>query len=137
MPTVGLSTKNQEQGGMTSSSNRVERALIGKRLQEARERAHISVSGAAESLGVQPLAVERWEKGVAMPSLLDLKGVLRLYGVMACDILFEVNPYELGPEEAAELSRHARSFSPALRAKVDCFVAMFARGTEPVWRKVA
>jgi transcriptional regulator with XRE-family HTH domain len=119
------------------SNNRSERALIGKRLRAARERAHISVAGAAESLGVQPLAVERWEKGAAMPSLIDLKGILQLYGVMACDILFEVNPFELRPMEAAELSRHARGFSPALRARVDCFLAMFAKGTEPAWRKVA
>lgn len=118
-------------------NSKSERVLIGKRLQKARQRAHISVAGAAESLGVQPLAIERWERGAALPSLMDLREILPLYGVMACDLLFEVNPLELPPDQAAELARHARGFSPALRARVDCFLAMFAKGTEPEWRKVA
>lgn len=119
------------------SKNKDERASIGRRLQEARERAHISVPDAATALGVQPLAVERWERGAAMPSLIDFKGVLQLYGVMACEILFEVNPHEIPPDQAAELARHAKGFSPALRARIDCLLAIFARGKEPVWQKVA
>jgi transcriptional regulator with XRE-family HTH domain len=117
------------------SNTKSERALIGRRLQEVRERAHISVADAAKALEVQPLAIERWERGAALPSLLEFKRVLVLYGVMACEVLFEVNPLELPPDQAAELAQKAKGFSPGLRARVDCLLAMFAKGREPVWRR--
>lgn len=119
------------------SNERIERMEIGRRLREARERAHISAADASERLGVQPLAVDRWERGAAMPSLIDFKGVLQLYGVMACDILFDVNPYELAPSHVAELTRHAKNFTPSLQARMDTFMAMFAKGKEPEFRKAA
>lgn len=119
------------------NSAKSEKSLIGKRLQQVRERAHISVVDAAASLEVQPLAVERWERGAAMPSLVEFKRVLELYGVMACEVLFEINPLELPPDQAAELSQRAQEFTPGLRSRIDCFLAMFSRGKEPVWRKAA
>lgn len=117
-------------------SNKAERAQIGERLRAARERAHISVADAAISLGVQPLAIERWERGAALPSLIEFKGVLQLYGVMACDLLFDVNPFELAPDQASELARHAKAFSAGLRARIDCLLAVMARGKEPVLPRI-
>lgn len=119
------------------SNNRAERVLIGRRLQEARVTAHISVADAAESLGVQPLAIERWERGAAMPSLIDFKRVLELYGVMPADVLFGASQYELPPHLASELAQHAKGFSSGLRSRIDCFLALFARGKEPVFKKAA
>lgn len=119
---------------MPNNNAKAERALIGSRLQAARERAHISIEDAARGLEVQPLAIERWEKGAAVPSLLEFKRVLLLYGVMACDVLFEVNPFEIAPDQAAELAREAKRFSPALRARIDWLLAMMAKARDPVWR---
>ena len=113
---------------------RDERAMIGRRLRHARERAHITVQDAAKALDVQPVAVERWERGAALPSLIEFTRAIEVYGVMASEVLFEVSPIVLSPQEAAELAARARMFSPALRSRVDCLLAMFARGREPVWR---
>lgn len=107
---------------------------IGRRLREVRERAHIPVVEAAETAGVQPLAVEKWERGTSLPSLLEFRALLGLYGVMACEVLYDSNPIELAPEQAAELSRAARHFSPGLRTRVDFLLATLARGKEPVWK---
>lgn len=117
---------------MNDTKNR--RALIGRRLRAARERAHIGVVEAAREMGVQPLAVERWERGAALPSLVEFGHALELYGVMPCEVLFETNPMELPPDLAAELAKEAKRFSPGLRARVDCLLAMLARGKEPVWQ---
>lgn len=111
-----------------------ERIRIGLRLRSSRERAHITVEEAAAALEVQPLAIERWERGAALPTLLELRRILAHYGVMACTILFEVNPWELPQDEAAELARAAKNFSPGLKARVDVLLAMMARGREPQWR---
>lgn len=119
------------------SNNKTEREQIGRRLQAARTSAHISIQDAAQALDVQPLAIERWERGAALPSLVEFKWVLELYGVMACDVLFDVNPYLLSPEHSAELTHEARTFTPSLRSRIDSLVAMLARGREPEWRKVA
>jgi transcriptional regulator with XRE-family HTH domain len=118
-----------------SSKLKGERAAIGVRLQSARERANLSIEDAAKAAEVQPLAVVKWERGAALPSLLELRALLELYGVMACGILFEHNPWELQQDEMAELIRAGKDFSPSLRAKVDCLVAMLGKGKEPVWRE--
>lgn len=114
--------------------NKQDKMQIGRRLRGARERAHIHVNEAARAAGVQPLAVEKWERGTAMPTLLELRALLELYGVMACEILFDSNPIELSADQATELSRAAKDFSPGLRARVDLLLAMLSAGKEPVWR---
>jgi transcriptional regulator with XRE-family HTH domain len=121
-------------GKCMPSNNRTERALVGRRLQAARKRAHISVEEAAKALGVQPVAIDRWERGASLPSLIEFKAVLQLYGVMACEVLFEANPFELSPEHASELAQRAKAFSPGLRSRIDFLLAFFARGREPVWK---
>lgn len=110
-----------------------DKAAIGRRLREIRERAHITVEEAAKAAAVQPVAVEKWEKGGALPSLLEFRALLQLYGVMACAILFQDNPIELSKEHAAELTKAAAHFSPGLRARVDYLLALVARGREPEW----
>jgi transcriptional regulator with XRE-family HTH domain len=114
------------------NSQRVERAQIGGRLRDARCRARVSVEDAAKAANVQPLAVKKWEKGGSLPSLLEFRELLPLYGVMACQVLFEDSPIELSREQAAELAR--APLSPALRLKVDVLLAMLARAREPVWK---
>lgn len=113
---------------------RAEKARLGARLRAARERAHVTVEEAASAANVQPLAVERWEKGRALPSLVEFRELLPLYGVMACEILFDANPWELTADHMAELGRAAKGFSPSLRARVDCLLAMVAQAKEPVWK---
>jgi transcriptional regulator with XRE-family HTH domain len=113
-----------------------EKAAIGKRLRAIRQRAHISVEEAAQAATVQPLAVQKWEKGTALPSLLEFRALLQLYGVMACEVLFETSPIELSAEHVSELSKAAANFTPGLRARVDYLLAIFARGKEPEWNVV-
>jgi transcriptional regulator with XRE-family HTH domain len=115
-------------------NQKTERAQIGMRLRTARERAHISIEDAAEAIGVQPLAVAKWERGTALPGLIEFRALLQTYGCMACDILFEENPWTLTPDQAAELVRVTRGASPSLRAKVDVALAMHSKGVEPVWK---
>lgn len=116
------------------SNQKIEKARIGERLREARERAHITIDEAAQAAGVQPLAVEKWERGASLPTLVQFRDLLPLYGVMACQVLFEDNPMELTPEQSGELLRAARDFSPGLRSRLDVLLATFARGKEPVWK---
>lgn len=112
------------------------KAQIGERLRTVRERAHITVSEAARAAGVQPLAVEKWERGVSLPPLLEFRALLPVYGVMACELLFDSNPLTFSQEEAAELRQAVKPLSPSLRARVDCMLALMAEGTEPSWKKV-
>lgn len=112
-----------------------ERLEIGRRLRAARERAHISIEDAAQEFRVQPLAVERWERGAGLPSLLEMRSVLELYGVMGYDILLETNPMELSPDQASELTRASRGFSTGLQVKVNALLAIMAKGCEPAWRE--
>jgi transcriptional regulator with XRE-family HTH domain len=110
---------------------------IGERLRAVRERAHISIQESAKAAGVQPLAVEKWERGSSLPPLLEFRALLPLYGVMACELLFDSNPLTFSQEEAVELRQAAKALSPALRARVDCLLAVMAQGTEPAWKNVA
>lgn len=114
-------------------SQKKEKTEIGRRLRTVRERAHISLEEAAAAAQVQPLAVKKWERGAALPSLIEFRLLLQLYGVMACEILFHDNPIELTPEHVAELSKAAASFTPGLRARVDFLLTLVARGKEPAW----
>lgn len=114
-----------------------ERVMIGERLRAARERAHLTLDEAAGATGVLPLAIQKWERGAAMPSLIEFRQLLPLYGVMACELLFDVNPWELTPEQSSELAQAAKSFSPSLRTKVDTLLAMMAKAKEPRWKTLA
>jgi transcriptional regulator with XRE-family HTH domain len=111
-----------------------EKEKIGRRLREVRERAHISLVEAAEAAGVQPLAVEKWERGSTMPSLIEFRALLPLYGVMACELLFDSNPLTFSQAEAQELARVSKGMSPSLRARVDWLLAMMSKGREPAWK---
>jgi transcriptional regulator with XRE-family HTH domain len=112
----------------------VQKQEIGARLKAARLTAHISVEDAAAEAGVQPIAILRWEKGSALPNLVQFRTLLGTYGVMACDVLYADNPWRLGRAEAAELSRAAEGFSPALRARMQLLLAMHSTAIEPVWK---
>jgi transcriptional regulator with XRE-family HTH domain len=111
-----------------------EREKIGRRLREVRERAHIQLVEAAEAAGVQPLAIEKWERGTSLPTLIEFRALLPLYGVMACEVLFDSNPLTLSQEDAQELARASKSMSPSLRARVDWILATMSQGREPAWK---
>lgn len=110
---------------------------IGDRLRTVRERAHISIADAAKAAGVQPLAVEKWERGAALPPLLEFRALLPVYGVMACEVLFDSNPLSFTRDESVELAHAARSLSPGLRSRVDILLAMMGQAREPAWKKTA
>jgi transcriptional regulator with XRE-family HTH domain len=112
----------------------VHKEELAARLKRARLNAHISVEDAALAADVQPLAIRRWEKAAAMPTLVQFRQLLEVYGVTACDVLYADNPWRFGPAEAAELAQAARLFSPRLRARVDLLLAMHSAGVEPIWK---
>ena len=107
---------------MDQNELKAQRALIGCRLRQARLRSRATVDEAAKAAGVQPLAVDRWEKGQALPCLVRFRSLLELYGVIPAEILFPENPYRLTRREAAELMALTRSSSPALRARIELWV---------------
>lgn len=55
--------------------------------REARERAGLSLTGAAEALGVTKAAVSIWESGKGNPLLENLQKMASLYGVPVGDLL--------------------------------------------------
>jgi transcriptional regulator with XRE-family HTH domain len=116
------------------SIHKGEKVRIAQRLKAARERAHLEVEDAAAAVGVLPLAIAKWERGVTLPSLLEFRQLLPVYGVMACEVLFDRNPWALSQEQAAELARAAKGFTPELRVKVDTLLAMIAQAKEPAWK---
>jgi transcriptional regulator with XRE-family HTH domain len=109
---------------MDQTELRLERALIGRRLRKARERAGCSIEEAAQLADVQPLAVQTWEKGKRTPCLVQLRMLLGLYGVTAFDVLFDENPYRIGRAEAAELLSVASKCSPAVQSRVELLIAV-------------
>lgn len=114
----------------TMERTRKEKAMIGARLREARERAKVTKEEAAEAASVQTAAVTAWERGTALPTLIQFKGLLPLYGVMSYQVLFGCMPLELLPEEAMELARAARTLTPRLRVKMDTLLAILARAKD-------
>lgn len=107
---------------MDQNNLKSQRALIGSRLRKARLRCSATVEEAAKAAGVQPLAVQRWEKGQALPCLVRFRDLLALYGVIPVEILFEENPYRLTRGQVTELLSLTRSCSPALRARIELWV---------------
>lgn len=117
--------------------HRQEMREIGRRLRAVRERARITVADAAQAVGVQPLAVEKWERGRTMPTLLELRRLLPVYGVTAAEVLYDRNPMTFTAEETADLSRAATALNPALRARVDTMLAVMGQAVEPAWKNAA
>lgn len=113
------------------NNQKQERTKIAGRLKAARERAHISVEDAAELAGVQPVAVLRWEKGASLPSLVEFRALLEGYGIIACEVLYDENPWALTKEMASELRRVCRDLSPDLQARVTLYLATHMKGVEP------
>lgn len=110
-----------------------DKAVIAARLRCVRERAHITIEDAAEAIKVQPLAVEKWERGSSLPSLLEFRALMELYGIMPALVLYGAHPLDLSAEQCAELLRHAKQFSPGLQAKVHLLLAIVGPGKEPAW----
>lgn len=109
---------------------RRDKAIIGARLREARERARVTKAEAAEAANAQEAAITSWERGTALPTLIQLKGLLPLYGVTSYQVLFGRLPIELLPEEAMELARASKTLSPRLRMKMDMLMSLIARTTK-------
>lgn len=110
---------------------RQERAQIGARLREARERAGIDAAEAASAAHAEVVAVAAWERGRNLPCLVQFRGLIAAYGVSANQVLFGSEPVALDGAQAAELTRAVRGCSPALRAKVDVIVAVLVSESAP------
>lgn len=118
------------QVGEVMDRTRRDKAIIGARLREARERARVTKAEAAEAANAQEAAITSWERGTALPTLIQLKGLLPLYGVTSYQVLFGRLPIELLPEEAMELARASKTLSPRLRMKMDMLMSLIARTTK-------
>lgn len=114
---------------MDQNELKLERALIGRRLRQARLRSNSTIEEAAVANGVQPLAVKRWETGKAMPCLVQFRTLLGLYGTVPCDLLFESNPFRLTRGQAAELLGLSRACSPQLRGWIEFLVSSIGEPT--------
>ena len=106
---------------------REEPAALGKRLKVARNRAGVTQEEAAHVAGVTRCTISNWESGRHLPSLLQFRALVGMYGGTGYQILFGSNPFELTRDEAKELSQAAREFSPALRSRVDMLLALLSQ----------
>lgn len=102
-----------------------DKAIIGARLREAREMAKVTKEDAAEAAGVQTAAITAWERGTALPNLVQVRGLLTSYGMSGFKLLFGSCPIELTQDEARELANVA--LSPRLRVKMDVVLALTRR----------
>lgn len=106
--------------------------MMGARLREARESAGITKEHAAESAGAQVSAVTAWERGTALPTLVQVKGLLACYGMSPHQLLFGSTPVQFTPAEAAHLARASHGFGAKLRVKVDLLLTLIDRAeSEP------
>jgi transcriptional regulator with XRE-family HTH domain len=114
---------------MNQTELKFERALIGRRLRVARERAGASIEDAAAAAYVQPVAIKAWERGKSMPCPVQFRLLLGFYGVGASTVLFDKTPYELSRAESAELLALSDGCTPALRSRLELYVALFGVST--------
>jgi transcriptional regulator with XRE-family HTH domain len=122
----------RQSGSHTVKKAKTEKAAIAVRLIAARERAGVTKEEAAEAAGVQPAAVSAWERGTALPTLLQLKGLIQCYGVTSHQVLFGCTFLQFTGDEAIELARASRALSPPLRLKLDVLLAIADRAVSPV-----
>lgn len=108
---------------------RSEKAVIGARLRDARERMGITKEEAAEAAGAQLAAVRAWERGSALPTLPQLKGLLPHYGVSCYELLFGVTPIALDGDDLAQLRTAALALSPRLQVKLELMLMLTARAS--------
>lgn len=104
--------------------------MLGARLELARRKAGASQEEAAEAADVDPIAVESWESGRAMPSLIQFRQLVSHYGVLPGMVLFGGIPVQITRSEATEMRIAVEGCSSSVRAKVDCVLAMFAEPSE-------
>lgn len=107
-------------------SQKVEMALIGRRLKEARQRSRVKQEEAAQAVSTTRTTISNWEAGRNLPCLVQFRGLLALYGETGYHILFGDNPFEITKEEAAELSQLARTASPGLRRRIDVLLTLLS-----------
>lgn len=63
--------------------------VFSQNLKRFRQARHLTQEQAAESLGVSPQSVSRWECGTTMPDVAMLPKIARLYGIMIDDLYQE------------------------------------------------
>jgi transcriptional regulator with XRE-family HTH domain len=74
---------------------------VGGRLRIARRSAGLTQKQLAELLGVEPITVSRWERGVTSPSLPRLRRIAELTGTSASDL---VRASDAASQHALELA---------------------------------
>jgi transcriptional regulator with XRE-family HTH domain len=105
---------------MDREDGRGEAALIGGRLQAARQRAGASQLDVAQALGVTRPTISNWEAGRNQPSLLQFREMLTMYSAPAYTVLYGSHRVSLTRADRLELiSMVERHGSIRLQGKVD------------------
>lgn len=66
----------------------IDRCAIGLRLRRARADARLTQGDVAAEMRISRQAVSAWEVGKAMPTLLEFRAIVELYGASAEHVLF-------------------------------------------------
>ena len=73
--------------------------MVHLKIKELREKAGLSQSSLARSVGITPGAVAQWERGETFPTIPNLDKLARVFGCEIADIF--------GPEEERSVSNAA------------------------------
>jgi transcriptional regulator with XRE-family HTH domain len=100
---------------------------VGDRVRTARRRAELTQKELAQALGVEPITVSRWERGVTTPSLPRLERTARVTGSTLSELVREP---EATTARAVELAALREEFAE-LRALVDRMVQAIGLNRSP------
>lgn len=106
------------------------------RLRDFRLWAGCSERESAAAAGVPLAAYRAWERGTTMPSLFQFRDLMTRFGTNGYQVLHGAYPFQFTRAEGRELLLAAKTFSPALRSRVDLLLAMMAEpGADPQGRR--
>lgn len=87
-----------DDNGAADSPEVAEPQSLGKRMQQARERAGLSAKELAERLGRTPVTLSRWENDRQVPEDADIEAYARAVGVPAIALLRSAEELRQGQE---------------------------------------
>ncbi len=80
--------------------------IIGKKLKKLRMEAKYSCQEVARYFNNNVETIEMWEKGELQPNVEQILILSYLYGISIDEIMSEINPIEVIPEELQDEYRH-------------------------------
>lgn len=86
---------------VAKSSRKSLGALLGRNIAELRKAHGMTQNEFAEALGVEPITVSRFERGVHLPTLHRLEQIANMLGVSVGGLLTESSP--LGSDQASAM----------------------------------